>query len=138
VSAHSELWISQCALRIVFSFVHVVRRDATVRRLEQRQVFDIRNLTAVYAALFGSGGSVFTTPARNGLVIDPMYTKPVSKSDAPDCQLPPPPKPGATIVPRFVMRRSCLPSWTERSYDQYAVVIAAQLNSTPFRQTGRF
>src|SRR3954452_14742165 len=56
---------------------------------------------AVYAALLISGGSVFTTPATNGRVSDPTYTKPVSGSDAPDCQLAPPPKPGATIVPRF-------------------------------------
>src|SRR5665213_393350 len=56
---------------------------------------------AVYAALVGSGGSVFTTPATNGRVIDPTYTKPVSGSDAPDCQFAPPPKPGATMVPRF-------------------------------------
>src|SRR5215831_21293857 len=56
---------------------------------------------AVYAALSGSGGSVFTTPATNGRVTDPTYTKPVSESDAPDGQLAPPPKPGATIVPRF-------------------------------------
>src|SRR5580765_4653683 len=56
---------------------------------------------AVYAALLGSGGSVLTTPATNGRVTDPTYTNPVSESDAPDCQLPPPPKPGATIVPRF-------------------------------------
>src|SRR5215470_6484564 len=30
-----------------------------------------------------------------------MYTKPVLESDAPDGQLAPPPKPGATMVPRF-------------------------------------
>src|SRR5438876_7139499 len=39
------------------------------------------------------------TPATKGRVTDPTYTKPVSESDAPDGQLPPPPKPGATIVP---------------------------------------
>src|SRR2546423_2459376 len=59
---------------------------------------------AVYAALFGSGGSVFTTPATNGRVTEPTYTNPVSESDAPDCQLPPPPNPGATMGPRFTPR----------------------------------
>src|SRR5258708_40069514 len=58
---------------------------------------------AVYAALLGSGGSVFTTPATKGRVTDPTYTKPVSGSDAPDCQLAPPPKPGATMVPLFTL-----------------------------------
>src|SRR5262245_532749 len=56
---------------------------------------------AVYAAFVGSGGSVLTTPATNGRVCDPTYTNPVSGSAAPDCQFAPPPKPGATIVPRF-------------------------------------
>src|SRR6476469_9592124 len=56
---------------------------------------------AVYAALFGSGGSVLTTPATNGRVTDPTYTNPASGSAAPDCQFAPPPKPGATIVPRL-------------------------------------
>src|SRR5215472_4006364 len=56
---------------------------------------------AVYAAFVGSGGSVLTTPATNGRVTDPMYTNPVSGAAAPDCQFAPPPKPGATIVPRF-------------------------------------
>src|SRR5262249_16263044 len=62
-------------------------------------------LPAVYSAFVGSAGSVFITPAPAGLVIDPTYTKPVSASAAPPCQLEPPPNPGATIVPLF-------PFWT--------------------------
>ena len=38
-----------------FAFVHVVRRDATVRRLEKRQVFDIRHLTASARGVRGFG-----------------------------------------------------------------------------------